>query len=741
MTSHASTRRPATLLVVMALLGLAVSLPRAATAAGASVTPINAACGTWVLQQSTTMTELNGAATQIDRALALPGVVGLSLRVPWNAIDGDLALFERGLELARARGKSLAVRFMAGRHTPPRVFEAGAYSFVSAAGDLIPKPFADDGTAGNPVFEQEFDYTVGVLATWARANGVRLLHLPWYGFAWAEIYNGEEIQAAPGYSYAAWLEGHTKLIALALAHAGDDLAVEFSMSGHWGGQNQGSGQVADAIVGLAGPWNPGIFVQGNGLGVFNSRTTDRPVLHAKQMFDGADYDWATLFGYLTANDERYVEVYTASFSRPKQAQLAAEVARFGATCDNQAPIADAPVLQGSDIVRGSVPVGLSANDTVGVAKLELLVDDIRVVSAVGPATTVAWDTTTVTGGQHTLRTRAGDAAGNTATSEAITVTVDNEVPIPSVVRPADGALVRGTVQVGMTASDNIGASTLELLVDGNSVAVSGGPSADVAWNTTLVVGGSHTLAARATDAAGNTATSAVTNVTVDNTPPTISLSDAVIAEGNSGTRTAKVTFSLSFPSTGTVTVAYSTVNQTATAGSDFNSRSGTVTFPAGTTTVDQSFTVVGDTTDEPDETFLVRASDPMGATLLDGTGVVTVTDDDPSLPAISVSDGMVGEPNSGTRPAKVTFSLSAPATKTVTVLYATADQTATGRSDYTSTSGKVSFPAGTTSVDVWFSVRGDRLREANETFRVVASSPNGATLVDGTGLITIIDND
>jgi hypothetical protein len=741
MASPTTRRRPAVLLVVMALLGLAVFQPRAATAAGASVTPINAACGTWVLQQATTMAELNGAAAQIDRVLALPGVVGLSLRVPWNAIDGDLALYERGLELARAQGKSLAVRFMAGRHTPARVFEAGAHAFVSAAGDVIPKPFGDDGTAGNPVFEQEFDRTVGVLATWARANGVRLLHLPWYGFAWAEIYNGDEIQAAPGYSYTAWLEGHTRLIALALGHAGDDLAVEFSMSGHWGGQNQGSGQVADAIVGLAGPGSPGIFVQGNGLGVFNNRTTDRPIFHAKQMYDGADYDWATVFGYLTTNDERYVEVYTASFSRPKQAQLAAEVARFGATCDNQAPTADVPALGESGAVRGPVPVGLSGIDTVGVATLALLVDGITVASAVGPATTVVWDTTTVTGGPHTLRTRAGDAAGNTATSDAITVTVDNEAPIPSVVTPTDGALLRGTVQVGMTASDNIGPNTLELLVDGNAVAVSGGPSADVGWDTTLVTGGSHTLAARATDAAGNTATSAVTNVTVDNTPPAISLSDAVITEGSSGTRTVKVTFSLSFPTTGTVSMAYGTVNQTATAGSDFSASSGTVTFPAGTTTVDQSFTVLGDTTDEPDEAFLVRASDPSGATLLDGTGVVTITDDDPSLPAISVSNGMVGEPNSGTRPAKVTFSLSARAPKTVTVLYATADQTATGRSDYTSSSGKVSFPAGTTSVDVWFSVRGDRLRETNETFRVAASSPNGATLVDGTGLITIIDND
>ena len=204
-----------------ALLGYVLLVPGTASAAGATYAapvPVNRACGTWVLQQVSTATELSRQAAAIDSALALPGVTGFSMRVPWNALDKDPTLLDKGLALAEARGKEFAIRFMAGRSTPERVFTAGAHYFTSSKGEKIPAPFAATGTAGNPAFEKEFEKTVAGLADWSRDHGVSVLHVPWYGFQWAEIYNGAEIESATGYSWSSWLEGHRRLAAIALSY-------------------------------------------------------------------------------------------------------------------------------------------------------------------------------------------------------------------------------------------------------------------------------------------------------------------------------------------------------------------------------------------------------------------------------------------------------------------------------------------------------------------------------------------
>ncbi len=78
---------------------------------------------------------------------------------------------------------------------------------------------------------------------------------------------------------------------------------------------------------------------------------------------------------------------------------------------------------------------------------------------------------------------------------------------------------------------------------------------------------------------------------------------------------------------------------------------------------------------------------------------------------------------------------------TVTGRYATANGTAQAGSDYVATSGVLTFPAGQLARTVSVAVRGDRVKEGNETFYVTLSSPSGATLLDGTGLGTIGNDD
>ena len=70
--------------------------------------------------------------------------------------------------------------------------------------------------------------------------------------------------------------------------------------------------------------------QGNGLGKWNSPSTNREVFHAKQMVDGGEYDWASIYQTLRTNDEAYVEVYLTSFTGTKSAQLYRQAKRFAA---------------------------------------------------------------------------------------------------------------------------------------------------------------------------------------------------------------------------------------------------------------------------------------------------------------------------------------------------------------------------------------------------------------------------
>ena len=106
--------------------------------------------------------------------------------------------------------------------------------------------------------------------------------------------------------------------------------------------------------------------------------------------------------------------------------------------------------------------------------------------------------------------------------------------------------------------------------------------------------------------------------------PALSITDAVpVAEGGEAT----FMVSLSPASSELVTVAYATQDGTAVAGSDYTAASGTLQFDPGMTSHTIRVAVLNDTAVEPTETFAVELSDPVRATLADGTGVGTITDD------------------------------------------------------------------------------------------------------------------
>jgi hypothetical protein len=110
-------------------------------------------------------------------------------------------------------------------------------------------------------------------------------------------------------------------------------------------------------------------------------------------------------------------------------------------------------------------------------------------------------------------------------------------------------------------------------------------------------------------------------------------------------------------------------------------------------------------------------------------------------PSIAVTDAAVIEGNTGTRAITFTVSLSAAFSQPVTVGYATTDGTATSGSDYQAVSGTLTFAPGETSKTISVLVNGDRVGEPNETFVVNLSSPTNATVADGQGVGTILDDE
>ena len=107
-------------------------------------------------------------------------------------------------------------------------------------------------------------------------------------------------------------------------------------------------------------------------------------------------------------------------------------------------------------------------------------------------------------------------------------------------------------------------------------------------------------------------------------PPGIFINDVTVAEGGTGTSTATFNVTLNTASAQTVTVQFATADGTATAGSDYVSVSGTLTFNPGITSQPINVTINGDTLPEPSETFFVNLTNPTNGVLLDAQGVGTI---------------------------------------------------------------------------------------------------------------------
>ena len=196
-------------------------------------------------------------------------------------------------------------------------------------------------------------------------------------------------------------------------------------------------------------------------------------------------------------------------------------------------------------ISGTVTLSANAADNAGVTGVQFKVDGVNTgAEDTTSPYSVQWNTAATSLGSHAITAVARDAAGNTTTSAAVTVTVsggDSQAPTVSLTAPANGTTVSGTTAVSATAADNVGIVGVQFRIDGASLGAEDTSSPySVQWNTTTATPGSHQLTAVARDLAGNSTTSAVIAVTVNNgdgTAPVVSLTAPAAGAGVTGSVT------------------------------------------------------------------------------------------------------------------------------------------------------------------------------------------------------------
>jgi len=198
------------------------------------------------------------------------------------------------------------------------------------------------------------------------------------------------------------------------------------------------------------------------------------------------------------------------------------LAGAGGGGDTQAPTVSITAPVNGATVSGTVSVTANASDNVGVTKVEFYADGVLQSTATTSPYSWSWNTTTFSNATHSLTAKAYDAANNVGTSAAVSVTVNNatggdtQAPTVSITAPANGVTVSGTVSVTASASDNVGVTKVEFYLDGALRTTDTTSPYSWSWDTTTFANSSHTLVAKAYDAAGNVGTSSNVTVTVNN---------------------------------------------------------------------------------------------------------------------------------------------------------------------------------------------------------------------------------
>ena len=256
---------------------------------------------------------------------------------------------------------------------------------------------------------------------------------------------------------------------------------------------------------------------------------------------------------------------------------------------------------------------------------------------------------------------------------------------------------------------------------------------------------SVTVSGAATNSQGVTDPSDVTlTITDDDGAPSLSIDSPSVSEGDTGSANLTFTVTLAPASDKEVTVDYADAGSgTAASGMDYTAlTAGTLTFAAGETSKTIAVSVIGDETDEPDQTIEIELAGATNAAISTAAGTGTITDDD-DAPSLTISDASVTEGHTGSTTMYFLVNPDGLSEKTITVNYADAGTgSATSGTDYAAVSaGRLTFVPGNVSLTVAVTITGDTIPESDETIEIELTGATNASIAAATAIGTITDDD
>lgn len=180
---------------------------------------------------------------------------------------------------------------------------------------------------------------------------------------------------------------------------------------------------------------------------------------------------------------------------------------------------------------------------------------------------------------------------------------------------------------------------------------------------------------------------------------------------------------------GSVDVNYATSNGTGVSGTEYNATSGTLNFASGESSKTFTVQILDDSKVDGGKTLTLTLSNPTGGATL-GTPTSTVTIQDNENEYLTTGSGSFKfskaevDASESKGSVDITIMRVGAVNMTTTVQYATGNGTATGGSDYTMTSGTMSFAPGESSKVVTIPITKDSDSDSGETFYVTLSNPS-----------------
>ena len=272
-----------------------------------------------------------------------------------------------------------------------------------------------------------------------------------------------------------------------------------------------------------------------------------------------------------------------------------------------APIWVTQVAGGGDLViptvsasvsgsSGNITLSATASDDKGVTLVEFYVDGNLISGSDVTPYSATLDSTKLANGSHTLQAWAYDASNNIGKSAPVAFTTSNVIFDP--IAPTVSASVTGSagrITLNATATDNVGVTKVEFYLDGSLVGSSTAAPYTLAYDSTLLAKGSHSLVTKAYDASNNVGTSSAVAFTVDNTAGTPAPRSAHLvitqiygAGGNSGAALKNDYIEIFNPTSAPVVLSGLSVQYASSAGTSW---SNTTALPAKTLQPGQYFLV------------------------------------------------------------------------------------------------------------------------------------------------------